>query len=514
MPPGSRLTPSLRWLQSLSFVAGAALMALEILASRILAPAFGTGVMVWASLIGLFLVSMAAGAWLGGSLSDRHPSGALLHGLVLSAAVWIAAVPAVGAGLCLHVAGAGIGPRAGPLLATGLLFLVPCVLLGAVTPFSLRLAAPPSAGLGGAAGRLSALATAGGIVGTFGAAFFLLHAVGVRASFLVIAAALAPLPLAWLALDRSARAPLATLGLLLAGQASLAGRSEPGLAPGLRLVWEEDTPYHHLRVVEDDRTRTLRFGPYEEAGVTLAPPHRSALGYTDALHLVRLATPSPRRLLLLGGGVGVVARELLADLPEASATLVDLDPAVVKAARRWFFLADDPRLTVVAADARRYLAGHPGPWDAVVVDAFSAGGRIPFHLATREFFGLLRSRLAPGGAAVYNVIGALEGRRSALPAAIASAALEVFRSVEVFPLPTSEPRLDADRRQRRNLVLLLRDAAAPRVAPERAAALVASGATSVAGLAALARRGETLPPDWRRVTALTDDRAPVELLPF
>ena len=484
--PGAPGPNDLR-LRALAFVAGAVLMGLEILGSRVLAPEFGTGVMVWAALIGLFLLSMAGGAWLGGALADRRPSPALLHGLMLVAALLIAGTPAIGPGFCRRVAAAGVGPRLGPLIAASL-FLAPSLLLGAATPFALRIAAPGVAALGRVAGRLSAVATIGGIVGTFGTAFALLPLLGVARSFLVLAATLAVLPLLWALTDRPSRAPLGVLLALVVGSGSLA-RAMPDLPrEGARLVHEEDTPYHHIRVVESKDERILMFDRYEEAGVRLEPPHASSLAYTEGLLMGALAQhPAPERLLFLGGGVGVVARQALRLLPDARATLVDIDPAVLRLARERFFLEEDDRLTVVADDARRFLRTHPGPWDAVVIDVFTMGGRVPQHLVTRELFELLHSRLSPGGRATMNLVGSLEGPGSLLPAAVHRTASEVFANVGVEGgIPPGRARGGGT--SPANITLVLSPTQVGR-APSREA-----------------------PVGWRSAPILTDDWAPIDLL--
>ncbi|HWP35637.1 MAG TPA: fused MFS/spermidine synthase, partial [Thermodesulfobacteriota bacterium] len=183
-------------LRVIVFVAGAVLMALEIVGSRVVAPHFGSSIFVWGSLISVFLTGLSAGYYAGGRLADRWPSYALLAWLLVPPGVWILALPAAAPWLNEAVVAADLGPRWGPLVITTLLFLVPSVCLGLVSPFAIRLAARSLSTVGNTAGVLYALSTAGSIAGTLGTAFFLIPNFGTRAivfglgvTLLVLAAA-------------------------------------------------------------------------------------------------------------------------------------------------------------------------------------------------------------------------------------------------------------------------------------------------------------------------------------
>src|SRR5450759_4446314 len=185
---GGALTPVPRFLPFVVFAAGAGSLATEICASRLLAPYFGNTTVVWANVIGLILVYLSVGYWLGGRVADRHPHPRFLGGILLVAAAAISVLPFV-AHPFLQLALQGfsalsIGVVAGSFFATLLLFSIPVSLLGMVSPFAVRLALRDVRTAGSVSGRLSSLATLGAIVGTFAPALVLIPAIGTQRTLL------------------------------------------------------------------------------------------------------------------------------------------------------------------------------------------------------------------------------------------------------------------------------------------------------------------------------------------
>lgn len=189
-------------LAAVVFVAGGATLATEIAAARLLAPAFGSSTVVWANVIGLMLVYLSVGYWLGGRLADRSPSARTLALVIGGAAAPIALLPFVARPFLDLLVGlfdlTAFGVAAGSFVAALLLFSVPVTLLGVVTPFSIRLALDDVSRAGTVAGRLYAASATGSILGTFLSATLTLPLVGTQrtllgaALLLVLAAALLP----------------------------------------------------------------------------------------------------------------------------------------------------------------------------------------------------------------------------------------------------------------------------------------------------------------------------------
>ncbi len=380
------------------FTAGAAALATEIAAARLLAPAFGGSTVVWANLIGLILASLAVGYRVGGRLADRHPDPRLLGKLVAAAALLLALVPFAARpfldlavrGVDRYSAGAVIGSFAAVLV----LFAPPVVLLGMVSPFAVRLGVRDVATAGEVAGRLYATSTVGSLVGTFGAALVAIPAVGTQRTLLGCAVLLA-VSGALLLGRRWAVAAVALAALLAIPPAAV--RAEG------RLLFQDESLYQYIRVVQQGDERVLQLNE----GVVDHSVWRADTVLTGGEWDMFLAVPPllgrpVRRVAALGNAGGTTARAFGDVYPAARIDGVELDPAVTRAARRFLGLDDNPRLHVVTADARPFLRRTHERYDLVFVDAYRPP-YVPFYLATEEFFRLVRDRLAPDGIVALNV---------------------------------------------------------------------------------------------------------------
>ena len=386
-------------LGALVFGAGIGALATEITASRLLAPYFGSSMIVWANLIGIVLAALALGYWLGGRVADRRPQPSLLGFIVLAAALCVAAIPFVAKPfLDLTVEGldeASAGAVIGSFLAVLLLFAPPVVLLGMVSPFAIRLAISSVATAGAVAGRFYALSTAGSLLGTFLPALVLIPAIGTQRTFLVIAALLAV----------SACFLLGARYLVVAAALAVLALVPPGAVKGEAGLLHEETSYHqYIQVVERPDGRRLL---YLNEGVAVHSVWRPDSVLTGGVWDAFLALPPLlgrplERVAILGNAAGTTARALGVYYPEADVDGVEIDPAVSRVGRRYFGMDDNPRLTVHDADARPFLRSTDRRYDLIVVDAYHQP-YVPFYLATREFFRLVRERLAPGGIVALNV---------------------------------------------------------------------------------------------------------------
>ena len=391
--------PSDRSLDALVFGAGVGALATEITASRLLAPYFGSSTVVWANLIGLVLAGLALGYWLGGRLADRRPRARLLGGIVLAAALWIAVIPFLAkAFLDLTVEGldsVSAGVAIGSFVAVLLLFLPPVVLLGAVSPFAIRLAFVGIETAGAVAGRLYALSTAGSLLGTFLPALVLIPALGTQRTFLVVAAVVALSSCSLLG------AAYLVVPLALAGLVAI----PPGtVRSGDGLLHEETSRQQYIRVVQRPDGRRVLYLNEGIAAHSVWRPHDVLTGgeWDAYLALPPLLGRPLEHVAILGNAAGTTARALGRYYPDAHVDGVEVDPAVSRVGRTYFGMGRLHNLTVFDADARPFLRSSGRRYDLVVVDAYHQP-YVPFYLATREFFELVREHLTPGGMVTLNV---------------------------------------------------------------------------------------------------------------
>jgi spermidine synthase len=479
------------FLYVLVFVVGSASLGAEIAAARLIAPFFGASTIVWANTIGVVLVALSIGYWLGGRIGDRHPHIRGLCLLVLGAAVLIASVPFV-ARPFLDVsvdalddvsAGAFIGSLVGVLF----LVAVPVILLGACSPYAIRLVIPDVEHSGRVAGRLYAISTAGSLAGTWLAALLLIPLVGTQRTFLAFALAIALVATAGLGW-RYVAVPAALAGVVALPVGTVKG-SEDG-----EVIFEGETEYQYVRIVEEpdgDRLLELNEG---QAVHSLYRPGTYLTGDVWDGYLTypfaALDAP-PDRIAILGNAAGTTARAYGHYFPETVVDGVEIDGELTDLGRRFFEL-DNPNLNVYTEDARPWLERSDGGYAVIMVDAYRQP-YIPFYLATREFFELARDRLAPGGVVIVNA-GHPEGNDD-LETVLGRTMSDVFPTVIRDPIePTN--------------TLLLGSEAPASAEHLRASAGRLPGGLSNLAYAEAARIGPRLPGG----SVYTDDRAPVEWL--
>ena len=387
-----------RLLPAVVFTAGASSLATEICATRLLAPYFGSSTVVWANVIGLILIYLSLGYWLGGRIADRHPTPRVLGVILVLGALCTAALPFVARpflNLALQgFAAVSIGVVVGSFVSTLLLFSIPVTLMGMASPFALRLAITDITRAGRTSGRLSSLATVGAIVGTFGAALVLIPGVGTQRTLLIAAllVALVSIPL----LMRPALvASVVIIGLLIV---------PPGLVKETQgTIAERETTYGFVQIVQETGRIVMRF----DDGIADQSVYRPDTALTGGEWDMSLVVPPMlahglHRVLVIGNAGGTTARALAAEYPGIHIDAVELDPVVTQLARQYMGLDSIPNLSVITADGREYLETTDQRYDMIVVDAYRQE-YIPFYLATQEFFALMRGHLNPGGAIALNV---------------------------------------------------------------------------------------------------------------
>jgi spermidine synthase len=479
-------------LLALVFAGGAASLGTEIAAARLLAPDFGASTVIWANTIGVVLVSLSAGYWLGGRAADRHPHERALRLTVLAAAVLLAIVPLV-AGPFLHAAVRALdhvdaGAFIGSLAAVLVLVAFPLLLLGAISPWAIRLAVPSVQRAGEVAGRLYAVSTVGSLVGVFASALLLIPLAGTQRTFIAFAAALALAAAASGLPRRALLVPLALAALL----ALPPGVTKPG-SGGEKVVFEQETPYQYLRVVQVGDERRLELNEGQAVHSLYRPGTVLTGGYWDSysvLPFARLDAP-PRRMAMLGNAGGTVARAYARFYPRTTFDGVEIDRDVSAVGRRYFDMRN-PRLRLHTEDARPFLRRTRTRYDVIGIDAYRQP-YIPFYLTTREFFDLVRRHLSPGGVVIINV-GHPRGE-GALERTLAATLRTAFPHVLRDPVEPTNTMLLASVG---DLSASRLDAARNRIAPELQPTLQA----------ALGQLGPALGGG----AVYTDDKAPVEWL--
>lgn len=495
-------------------VAGAVIMVMEIVGSRILAPYFGNSVFIWGSLITVFLFALSLGYFLGGKGADRWPSRRLLGAVGLVGGLLILLIPFIADALCKTLVAQELGPRVSPLLACTFLFFLPSLVLAMTSPLAIRIEGTDLERLGKTAGTLYALSTLGSILGTIATAFFLIPAMGVHsivvsAGCLSILAGLTMLP------PRLTIVRAAVFVVVVSG----GGYGLTLVTPDSRdanEIYAAESHYHNISVVEKGGERHLLFDQFRESGIKLEAPHDTVFMYTNMLHLVLIFTPEPERVLFIGGGGGVAPSRFRRDLgKDLWIDVVEIDRKVLDVSRDYFYFREDERLKAHAADGRVFIQTTDADYDIVVLDAFTVNGQVPFHLMTKEFLQELRAHLTDNGAVIMNLISGMYGAKGELYKAVLATFHDVFGQVYVFPRDYHH-RWAKDPNFLRN-IMIVGTVDTARMTPEKiertAHRLVTDGTVTVPDFDKYV--GDLLPVEmiqFEGVKPLTDDHAPVELL--
>lgn len=532
-------------LRVIVFSCGAALMGLELVAARVLAPFLGNSIYVWGAVISVVMVALSLGYWLGGQLADRLGAARAIGPVIAASALATVVAPLVATAV-LPWAG-DLGPRLGSLAAAALIFFVPSILLAMVSPLAVRLAANRGiAHVGRSAGGLYAVSTAGSIFGTLLTSFWLIPLLSIEPLIVwtgILLAGTALLALGLPAEERAgeasnggagdradggaadgtgaARAAGARRAAAGAVVALVAASMAAGLfvlvkvapaparnAEGETVLFRADTQYHRITVTEDATTRHLRFDASHQSAIDLSDPFESRIRYPDYMHLALAIKPDARRVLVLGLGGGAITKRFWRDYPEMTVDSVEIDPVVVEVAERYFGLPEDPRIRVFTEDARRYVQTADQVYDIVVVDAYYSDS-LPFHLTTTEFLGEIKARLAPDGVVAYNVISPVEGPGSDLFRSMYRTADSVFGELNVFPIGIGE---DGRGEVNRNIIVLASDARVDEATLERRIRTRLDGRVTIEGFEQMAGDRYTDPVPLADVPLLTDGHAPTDSL--
>lgn len=452
-----------RFLLLVVFLAGIGTLGVEMVASRLLAPYFGTSQPIWAVVIGLTLIYLTIGYRLGGRLADRYPDEKVLYQIIIWGGFLTAFIPLLSDPILRFsqgtIARLAVGSFLGALFGVLILFAAPVILLAMVSPFALRLQlrryTEGIAVAGSTAGSISAISTIGSIVGTFLTVLYLIPTIGTASTTYLMAAFLVVVGLVGLRDWRYLLALLIVIGL---AYYTLSTRQSIKSADcsGCTLVAEAESTYNYIQVAtsenrfygpqvnlilnEGQAIHSIYHPRFEQSG-----DPRDLLtggGPWDYFAVTPYVYPdrdpsSVTSMAMLGSATGTVPMQFLAIYgPQTRIDAVEIDPEIIELGREYFAMRDaevdpaHPNYHVHAEDARYWLATADGSYDVIGMDAYHQP-YIPFHLTTVEFFQQVRDRLTPDGVAVVNAGKAPNGD-DRLGQALASTMRAVFPQVFII----------------------------------------------------------------------------------
>lgn len=425
-----------------TFSLGAATMAIEMTASRIVSPFFGASLFVWTSLIVTVLMAMSLGYWLGGKAAEKG-AGLPQAGIVSAAAAFTLYIgthlvprfaPNI-ATLIFRMTSASIALFLGSFVFTLLAFALPVMFLASAGPMLLKSWAK-GGDIGSTAGSYFATSTAGSVLGTIAPSIILVPLIGASATMDAVTLLLIIIAILLIGRTTGKYIALAVIPFSLLGP--LTDRQLPA-----NVIDEKESPYQLIRVIGDPNgPRYLTFNEATAIQSLYDPNGGPALPYIDVMGIAAVVrepkTPSETNAfngLILGLAGGGLPRAYIQTLPpttKLNLTGVEIDPEVIKIARKWFAL-DELNVKVISEDARIFLSNTPDNFDSIAIDAYSVQLYIPPHLATKEFFQLVASRLTNDGVMSMNINA--PSIDSSLLKTLLNTVASVFPHVLVVPVP-------------------------------------------------------------------------------
>jgi spermidine synthase len=272
------------------------------------------------------------------------------------------------------------------------------------------------------------------------------------------------------------------------------------------LIFETTSPYHHIRVMDENGMRILCFDDGQETRMLISNPLAGHFEYTEYFHMAWLWNTNITSALMIGLGGGSTQRSFEHYYPRVTIDTVEIDPSVVQVAHAYFGYEESERQKIHVEDGRLFLRRSTGQYDLLILDAYVQGrygASIPQHLATKEFFELARNHLTTNGVLAYNVIGTLSSWRAGIVGAVYRTLKSAFPQVYIFPAQTSL-----------NVVLVATKAGIPvdaNTLRPRALLLTQTKRIALPGFTSRLERMQTFPPASAATSpVLTDDYAPVE----
>ena len=390
------------------FFSGMSVMAVELGASRLLAPYFSSSQIVWTIIIGTIMIAMALGNIYGGKSADKNPDPDKLYARILVAAVWIAAIPFFGKFVILGISALLVVTVNTNFLIWAafitcmVVFVFPLFLLGTVTPSLVKYTVDSLDDSGKTVGTLGAFNTIGSIIGTFIPTFVSIPAVGTAATFLIFAGILLVLGLAYFLVNKrgAVRSGVtAALFLVCCVLSNLMGFAfwEKDL------VYEGESVYNYLQVKDDGETTSLStnvlFG-VQSVYVKSGQLSGMYYDYAMAAPLMTGTANDKKDILVLGMGTGTFAKQCINYLPDVTAEGVEIDDKITYLAHEYFELPEDVNVTTY--DGRAFLNVNDKKYDVIMVDAYQ-DITIPFQMSSVEFFKLVRDHLKEDGVMVVNM---------------------------------------------------------------------------------------------------------------
>ncbi|HET9411584.1 MAG TPA: fused MFS/spermidine synthase [Candidatus Saccharimonadales bacterium] len=429
----NRLSKFIGEYEAVAFISGFALMAYELVASRILAPAIGSSIYVWTSVIGIMIAALAIGYAAGGWLADKRVATQDIAWLLIASAVAMAGTLLFYEPILFIIGSFIQDQRLQGIVAAITLFMPASFLLGMISPYLARLRVKSVTTTGRSVAGLSALNSIGGIAGTFCAGFIFFSLIGSRETLILLVVLL--LCASWLVAPghrvqwrAAVTASLAiTIVLQFASQAHA------------RTIATIDTPTAHYNVQETRYNgrpvRVLTTDPYSyQSGIYTDGSKDIVFDYAKRIAELTNAAPRKDKIAILGGGAFTLPEALGKAYPQSQIDVVEIDPQLPEISKKYFNYDQPPNVRAIGQDARVFLReAAANQYDLIIVDAYGSDTSIPFALTTRQYAAELKRVAKPDATMVINIAAGTAKSCEPFLTSVMGSYAAAFANLQLFP---------------------------------------------------------------------------------
>ncbi|MCB0103314.1 MAG: fused MFS/spermidine synthase [Anaerolineales bacterium] len=425
------------------FVSGLTTLGAELAAGRLIGNVFGTSNLVWASIIGLILIYLTLGYFLGGKWADKDPSPLAMYRILAWGAFTVALVPYVAVPVLRSAAAAfevfSMGVLAGSFIVVLILFIVPITLLGTISPYAIRLSVDDASKAGEISGRIYGVSTLGSFIGTFLPTIILIPTIGTTKTFLLLGSFLLFVALAGLGQFAGRKEMLKLMWMPVALAIIAVIFSNQALKKSNGQVYETESAYNYIQVQQQGDYTILKLNDGQGVHSIYHPDSLYYNGpweqFSVGPYFYKDRSPdSIKHMAIVGLAAGTAARQ--ATLIYGEDIQIDgfeIDPKIVEVGRSYFDM-NQPNLNVIIGDGRLGLDRSQTKYDIIAIDAYRPP-YIPAHMTTVEFFEICASHLADDGVLTLNV-GSTPGDRRLIDG-LATTMAQVFPSIHIMDIPNT-----------------------------------------------------------------------------
>ena len=388
---------------AVALIEGATVMCVELCCGKMLSPYFGTSIQIWAAVLGLTLIALMSGYYIGGAISAKNKHPKVICWLMLIAGCYVMLIPIIGE--IIFPFTIQLNLTVGAVVSLISLMLIPLILFGAVSPLIIEQLSKETENAGKNSGYVYAVSTLGGIIATFITGFYFMPVIGIAASLYVFGLAVIFVSLISFYITKSFK--LISLFFVSIAVAGLTFKDVEN--PGI--LYESDGILGNIKVVEryfsDGKIyRELMVNNITQTIMDVENPDQSLWNYVDVLAYNIHSYSNGDKMLLLGLGGGTLYKRLKKS--DNKIDVIEIDERIEKIAKQYFFIEDE--LNVIIDDARHYINTATKKYDVVIYDLFLSETP-PGHLMTSEAFAEIKNILNPTGILVINFYGFTTGKK-------------------------------------------------------------------------------------------------------